>query len=203
MNFSRIITGDNRRKSRLHNYRGQRLDLGGFLYLPQCLASTLRFKLTGHRPAVPYLGYRAVKRLDELIQPDWKVLEFGSGMSTIWLARRCQRLVSIETNLEWYEQIKPQLPENVDYRFVPEEECHLGEYRSFDLAIVDGVRRDKTMQTAIRAAQYIFMDNSDVKDSEYQTARKLLLDSAQSVEVFNDLYPTYFSVGESILGLIQ
>jgi hypothetical protein len=111
-------------------------------------------------------------------------------------------LVSIETNLQWYERIKPQLPENVDYRFVSEEQCHLVDH-SFDLAIVDGVRRDKTMQTAIKVAGYIFMDNSDVQYGEYQTARKLLLDSARSIETFNDLYPTYFSVGESLLGLIQ
>src|SRR5438874_13577508 len=96
--LARLIKGDGIRKSRLHNYNGQFLDAAGFLYLPQSILTTLSLKLAHRRPELPWLGFRAIKHLDRLIKPDWRVLEFGSGMSTIWFARRCATLVSIKTH---------------------------------------------------------------------------------------------------------
>ena len=62
--------------------------------IPHSVATTIWLKLTGRRPETPWLGYRAVKCLDELIEPDWRILEFGSGMSTSWFARRCASVLS-------------------------------------------------------------------------------------------------------------
>ncbi len=51
-------------------------------------------------------------------------LEYGSGQSTIFFAKRLKELVSIEHNPVWYEKVKQKLAEsainNVDYFLIPE-----------------------------------------------------------------------------------
>ena len=115
-----LFKGTPLRRSRFHNHRGERVDAKGLAYLPHSVATTTWLKLTGRRPETPWLGYRAVKRLDELIEPDWRILEFGSGMSTIWFARRCAFVLSLETDDRWFANVRAHLEraglENVDCR---------------------------------------------------------------------------------------
>jgi len=52
-------------------------------------------------------------------------LEFGSGRSTLWFARRVAKLTSVEHNETWVSNVQQMLRkagiENVDYRFLPED----------------------------------------------------------------------------------
>lgn len=95
--------------------------------------------------------------LFSLLNPEMRVLEWGSGRSTLAIARRVQHLVSVEHNLQWYEQIKPLLPtKDVVYLHVPrnqvEARAHDGTYEDYkdyiekptgkyDLILVDGRAR--------------------------------------------------------------
>jgi predicted O-methyltransferase YrrM len=204
------------RKTRLHNYNGQFLDTAGFLYLPKSILTTLSLKLADRRPELPWLGFRAIKYLDQIIDTTWKVLEFGSGMSTIWFARRCGFLVSIETDKAWYNAVTSMLNEkallNVDYKFCDESEADvLQDYEEsyFDLVLVDGPRRDRTMMTAILKVKqdgYIYLDNSDVPYQEHRTAKAMLISAAgkeSNVKIFNDLYPMHVCVNEGVLASIS
>lgn len=211
----RLIKGDGMRKSRLHNYNGQFLDAPGFLYLPRTIHTTLLFKLVNRRPELPWLGYRAINHLEKLIQANWSVLEFGSGMSTIWFARRCARLVSIETNPSWYGFVRAIIKDrnihNVDYRLCQKSEPEAVadcQDSSFDLVLVDGYERDRVMKTAIskiKPGGYIYLDNSDVPYREHRTAKALLMEAAGAepeTRIFNDLYPTQFGVNEGMLARV-
>jgi predicted O-methyltransferase YrrM len=211
----RLLTGDDKRKTRLHNYNGQFLDAAGFLYLPQSILTTLSFKLAHRRPELPWLSFRATKYLDRIIKHEWKVLEFGSGMSTIWFARRCGRLVSIETDRVWYDAVTAKLAarglDNVDYRLCPQAEAHLlrdYEDASFDLVLVDGLSRDRAMLTAltkVKPGGYVYLDNSDMPYQAHRTAKAMLLNAAggaANVKIFNDLSPTRVYVTEGILAAI-
>ena len=213
--LTRLLTAGEKRKTRLHNYNGQLLDAAGFLYLPQSILTTLALKLAHRRPELPWLGFRAIKYLDRLIQPDWRVLEFGSGMSTIWFARRCGALVSIETNRAWYDAIKRLLAAraltNVDFRLCAPAEAHLlPDYEDsfFDLVLVDGLNRDQAMLTAltkVKPGGYIYLDNSDMPYRAHRTAKAMLLKAAggeANVRIFNDLSPARISVNEGILAAI-
>lgn len=213
--FTRLIKGDGMRKSRLHNYNGQFLDASGFFYLPRSIRTTLLFKLVNRRPELPWLGFRAIDHLGKLIKPDWSVLEFGSGMSTVWFARRCGLLVSVETNRSWYDSVKTILSEksfhHVDYRLSEQSEHEaVTDYpnSTFDLVLVDGYERDRVMETAISKVKrggYIYLDNSDVPYREHRTAKALLLEAAgaeSEIRIFNDLYPTQFGVNEGMLARI-
>ncbi len=213
--LSRLLTGREKRKTRLHNYNGELLDAAGFLYLPQSILTTLSLKLTNRRPELPWLGFRAIKYLDHLIQPDWNILEFGSGMSTIWFARRCASLVSIETNRAWHAAVTAMLAQrglqNVNYRIVTQSEGHLLEdYEDsfFDLVLVDGVSRDQAMITALKKVKpggYVYLDNSDMPYAAHRSARAMLLRAAgeeSNVKVFNDLSPARIFVNEGILASV-
>ena len=153
----RLITGDTMHKSRLHTYLGDRIDLAGVAYLPRALWLVVLLKLFKHRQPIPWLGYRAVQALDRLIQPDWNILEFGSGMSTLFFARRARHLVSIESEPDWHRQMSQTLEQqgltNVDYRLRDiATYVHHSDLpdASFDLVIVDGLLRDQTAEVASR-----------------------------------------------------
>ena len=59
----------------------------------------------------PWLVFAARDRLDTLITRDAKVFEWGSGISTVWLARRAALVVSVEHDPAWYEAVGEALAE--------------------------------------------------------------------------------------------
>ncbi len=65
---------------------------------------------------IPWYTYPASEYLKQLDFSDKRVLEYGSGYSTIFWSRRAKHVVSIEDSPGWYEKIKPLLPGNVTYR---------------------------------------------------------------------------------------
>lgn len=63
------------------------------------------------------------------------VLEWGSGASTIEIAKHVKKLVSIEHNESWYNKVSQEIPENVDLHYVPfnteEDPGHDGTYEQY------------------------------------------------------------------------
>ena len=210
-----LFKGTPLRRSRFHNHRGERIDAKGLAYFPHSLATTIWLKLTGRRPETPWLGYRAVKRLDELIEPDWRILEFGSGMSTIWFARRCAFVLSVETDDRWFANVRAHLEraglENVDCRLCSTTADGGRDYGGavsdrrfpdFDFALVDGARRDLAMEVAlalVKPGGYVFLDNTDLPNDDCRIAAARLSDAAARVWVFNDLSPGIVMVNEGTL----
>lgn len=62
------------------------------------------------------------------LKPEMRVLEFGSGSSTLEIAKRVKEVVSIEHNKVWYEKIKELIPENVELLYVPQNHEPSKEY---------------------------------------------------------------------------
>jgi len=61
--------------------------------------------------AIPFYSYPALEFFDHMDLKTATVLEFGAGMSTIWWAKRAQRVVSLETNPEWFAKLKDKIAE--------------------------------------------------------------------------------------------
>src|SRR6266702_7452961 len=65
-----------------------------------------------HRPVarngepIPWMAYPATEFLECQSYARRRVLEWGSGNSTLWWARRAERVVSFESNVSWYERIR-------------------------------------------------------------------------------------------------
>jgi len=56
-----------------------------------------------------------VTMLEENINVNTKILEFGSGNSTVFFSKLTDNLYSVEHNDKWYNKIKPQLNNKVKY----------------------------------------------------------------------------------------
>jgi len=54
----------------------------------------------------PWLALGAILTLERLVQPTWRVLEFGSGGSTLFWGRRCASVQSYETDRGWAERVR-------------------------------------------------------------------------------------------------
>jgi hypothetical protein len=216
MNWAnRLIRAGENRKTRFHDLHGNFVDLKGFVYAPRSLASAVARKVFDFRPVRPWISYRAVKFLDEKITPDWRVIEFGSGMSTLWFARRCGFLHSIEDNDRWYELVSRRLDgaKHVRYELrTVDEYCDVSEYAdaSVDLAFVDGNWRAPCVENVVskvRPGGFLYLDNTDLEggrpggDIHQAEARALSACKARggTYRYFVDFRPSRFEVTQGLL----
>jgi len=58
---------------------------------------------------IPRLNWQAIEFLEKIITPENIILETGTGNSTIWFARRVQRVVSFEDKKNWHDKILESL----------------------------------------------------------------------------------------------
>ncbi|RYZ66059.1 MAG: PAS domain S-box protein, partial [Proteobacteria bacterium] len=86
-----------------------------------------------------------VEYLKQLDFSQKTVFEYGSGNSTLSWANRSKRVVAIEDDLAWYNQIKDKLPTNVEYILVDNKADYIQAIHRFpelfDVIIVDGSHR--------------------------------------------------------------
>jgi hypothetical protein len=118
---------------------------------------------------LPWFTYPAIAFLTGRAKPDFSVFEFGSGHSTLWWSQRVKKVVSVEHDLDWYQQIKPQLADHVIYFHA---ELGTGKYaqavttfeREFDIIVIDGrdrVNCAKNCLNGLKEDGVIIWDNSD------------------------------------------
>lgn len=135
---------------------------------------------TLNRRAVPWVTFPAVEFLKRSVRADSRVFEFGSGASTIFFARRCKEVHSIEHDIAWAEKVGTTVRSmglsNCRLRYIPPVPCaaNHGTYSSqfpgyvdcdfedyvrsidehpdasLDLVLVDGRSRDASVMHAIR-----------------------------------------------------
>ncbi len=70
----------------------------------------------------PWLSPAAVAILNSILSPSMVGFEFGSGRSTIWIAKKIKNLVSIEHNREWFNKISgiivSEQIQNITYKLI-------------------------------------------------------------------------------------
>ncbi len=118
-------------------------------------------------PDHPWLTQTANEMLVAYLKKSDIGLEFGSGRSTLWFAKRVGHLISVEHDEAWFGKVSQMLKENnlsnVDYqlhpRNLPDEQGGETDYvkvfqsiksDSIDFVLVDGVYRDFCALEAIR-----------------------------------------------------
>ena len=124
----------------------------------------------------PWITYGSIIQLELLANPEWKVLELGSGGSTIFFSKRFGKVLSFETDKGWYDRVKNKLGEatNVDLRLltVPEIEITINTHpdRYFDICLLDLGLHDKyrlrlsnLVMSKIKVGGYLVVDNYDSK----------------------------------------
>lgn len=110
------------------------------------------------QPDAPWLTEGVVQILDRWLQSNDIGIEWGSGRSTVWLAKRVGHLLALEHDSHWARTVSAKLRTegltNVDFRLASGTEYSSPgvEDESADFAIVDGVDRD---ECAVNATRYV------------------------------------------------
>ena len=91
-------------------------------WTPQYIGSRIAEMAYQHsRPDEPWLTRNANLALASLLRPSDIGLEFGSGRSTIWFAKRVKHLTSVEHNCDWHAKITAMIKDrrvtNITYVF--------------------------------------------------------------------------------------
>jgi SAM-dependent methyltransferase len=151
-------------------------------YLRYRLQAAIRAKL---RPEEPSLTPQAVRELDRRLRHDMVGVEWGSGNTTRFFARRTKHLTSFETDTSYYHWVAGTLRaerlDNVDYRLIPhdfegeddEEEMHRNSLvvaadqfpdESVDYALIDSAPRgclSRRIATKIKPGGLLILDNAN------------------------------------------
>ncbi|MFL5240486.1 MAG: L-isoaspartate O-methyltransferase [Gemmataceae bacterium] len=120
-----------------------------------------------HGNPIPWYTYPAIDLLDTKDFSTKTVLEFGSGQSTLWWAKRAKSVLSFEKNAKWHAYVRSQLPHNAEVFLISGDLTGLEDYlpqSPFDLVIIDGMDRLKAARRSIDLLQEqgaILVDNSD------------------------------------------
>ena len=140
---------------------------------PRYFVNRLRvvaYQLT--HPAEPWLTQDAVRAIKGFLTGDMRAFEWGSGKSTVWLARHVQQVVSVEHDPPWHARVQTMLHDagitNVQLHLA-DPSRYAGEIapfpdRSFDFILIDGAERNGCIRAAaakVRAGGWIVVDNAD------------------------------------------
>lgn len=119
----------------------------------------------------PWLVHEANEFIDKFLQRDFLCVEWGSGRSTKWLALRCQSVISIEHNDEWYEKVSNSVKSLGNVRLLNRElsESYIDisyelDDNSVNMCLVDGRLRSKcaiSIADKIKPGGILVIDNID------------------------------------------
>ncbi len=144
---------------------------------------------TGNALPVMFNNMDEVKFLLSHLKVTDSVLEWGSGGSTLELAKHVNRVVSIEHDKNWFDKIKGLAPLNVDIHYVPrnKEEASgcdgtLSDYfdyinypkilgKKFNVILVDGRARVECAKVAVELLAeggFIFIHDYRHPQNEYR-----------------------------------
>lgn len=107
--------------------------------------------------ALPWVTYPFIDFIGERLNKKIDLFEFGAGNSTFWYAQRVNTVCSVENNLQWFNQIKNQLPNNATIYY---QELIYGEDygnfpkildKKFNMIIVDGRDRVNCMKNSLNS----------------------------------------------------
>jgi hypothetical protein len=120
---------------------------------------------------IPWFTYPANDFIKQLDLRDLSVFEYGSGYSTLFWAKRCKKIVSIEFDKAWFDELCSLAPLNVELILSPREvETYvnqIAQHGLFDVIVIDGVveSRFPCCQVApnhLTLRGLIILDNSDL-----------------------------------------
>ncbi len=55
---------------------------------------------------LPWMNFKAVAYLEKLVRKEMIVYEYGSGISTFFLAQKVKQVISVEHDADWFEEVK-------------------------------------------------------------------------------------------------
>lgn len=119
-------------------------------------------------PAVPWLTESAIWFLENYLRANMRVLEFGMGASTIWMASRCN-LISVEHDPQWFAACRDEISGESQWEghLLPRPYhtfCANVQEKTVDLVLIDGRDRMLCLTAAlplIKPCGYLMLDNAE------------------------------------------
>lgn len=145
---------------------------------------------------IPWYTPEAIVSLDLYCKPHHRVLEFGGGGSTLFMARRCREVLCIESLPQWEENIRNAcrdkgLQNKVEVRHgmtIQDFQYIVGK-RRFDIALIDCVNIDRRDALAfaltVTGPGLVVIDNHD---ATYCAGINLLLESYPKQTNYDDCH---------------
>lgn len=131
------------------------------------LTTTTRKPVDNNNEPLPWFTYPAIEYLNQLDLTEKSIFEWGSGNSSLFLAKRCKQITSVESSREWFDYCSQQeLPnQKILFREQAAFACAIDEFsEQFDLIIIDSLRRYDCARQSIKHLKdggLIILDNSD------------------------------------------
>jgi hypothetical protein len=131
---------------------------------------------------LPWMTYPFISFIEERLNKNFVLFEYGSGNSTIYFSGRVKSVSSIEHDKTWFETVKNKIPQNVDLAY--KELVPGGEYSravlssgvKYDIIVVDGRDRVNCLthsMNGLKEEGIIVLD--DAQREEYGIGIQLLL----------------------------
>lgn len=151
--------------------------------------------------AKPWLSLEATLFLKGLLMPEWKILEHGSGGSTLWFAGLVAKVTAIEADPAWYEAIVKCGMPNVKMILWKQAERSMrlppGLEPPYDLMLVDGEPiedRDLFLREAgilVKPGGWVVLDNCN--RPEYRDGRTAIMRMADRFQTINSQNGQYLN----------
>lgn len=118
---------------------------------------------------VPWYSYPAIEFIEDKLQKNLSVFEYGAGQSTLWYSQRVGQVISVESDQAYFQTIYHNLPSNIQI-FLHTDPVEYAEKilqfpdQSFDVIVIDGINRVQCTQLAekkLKNTGFIVFDNSD------------------------------------------
>lgn len=167
--------------NRFFDLEGNRPSLGSVLRLPKVFLSYLA---TRQRPIlpnpVPFLVWDAIHFLERELRPGARVLEVGSGNSTLWFLHQGAYVTSLEHSADWARSVLEFAREDLGEAYFRRLDYHVVEGQGalrriaelpnefFDVALIDSMNAYTYRPAALAAARskvrkggWMVLDNAD------------------------------------------
>jgi len=118
---------------------------------------------------MPWMNFSIIELLHEKLTKEQDLFEFGSGYSTHYYAKRVKSVTSIEYDERWYNQIRNDIPSNVELIFQAYDQGNrycmtiTEQDKSYDVVIIDGRDRVNCFKQALAklsSSGVILLDDS-------------------------------------------
>jgi hypothetical protein len=118
---------------------------------------------------IPWMNYSVINLLRERLPKDSVVFEFGSGYSTLFYSELALRVISVEHNQKWHEQLLSKIPANVSliYQKLTTDDNYskiVLKHKNIDLLVIDGRRRVDCAKNGVSMLSdqgILLLDDSD------------------------------------------
>ena len=102
---------------------------------------------------LPWFTYPCIEFLKTLDFTNKKVLEFGSGSSTLFWSKNCSYVCSIEKEKSWFEKLNKKINSNVKLYLFEDDQNYsyfpLKISEKFDVLVIDGAARKNTLLNSL------------------------------------------------------